>query len=75
LAPDSNRAKRRIAMIDRKPGQTPVFAKLTPEMTRNQKLGNLTAALKKSGFKVLPGRRSVDQQPAGSKPRTIIPAG
>jgi|SaaInlStandDraft_6_1057023.scaffolds.fasta_scaffold55399_2 hypothetical protein len=35
----------------------PVFTKLTASMTKDQKLRNLTAALEKSGFKVLPGRR------------------
>ena len=35
-------------------GQTPkpVFAKLTPEMSREQKFKNLKAALIKSGFKI-----------------------
>jgi hypothetical protein len=44
-------------MIDEKPVQKPVLAKLTASMTREQKLDSLTVALENSGFKVLPGRR------------------
>jgi hypothetical protein len=51
----------------------PVFTKLTASTTKDQKLRNLTAALEKSGFRVLPGRRP--RQIAGSKPTTIIPTG
>ena len=44
-------------MTDAKPVQIPVLTKLTASMTREQKLDSLTAALEKSGFKILPGHR------------------
>ncbi len=44
-------------MTDKKPTQKIALAKLTPDMSRDEKLRNLTTALEKSGAKVLPGRR------------------
>jgi hypothetical protein len=44
-------------MTEAKPTPKPVLTKLTASMTKDQKLRNLTAALEKSGFKVLPGKR------------------
>ena len=34
-----------------------VFTRLTPDMTREQKLRNLKAALEKSGFTILPDEK------------------
>ena len=38
-------------------GSKPVFAKLTPNMTREQIKRNLIAALEKSGFTIQPGTK------------------
>jgi hypothetical protein len=39
-----------------------VLTRLTTSMTRVEKVRNLTAALEKSGFRVLPGRRPSGHQ-------------
>ena len=39
------------------PNSKPELAKLTPNMTREQKVQNLLAALKKSGFTVHPSKK------------------
>ena len=39
----------------------PVFARLTPRMTREEIKRNLIAALKKSGFAVQPAEKQDDQ--------------
>ncbi len=40
-----------------KPNAKPVFTKLTPNMTREQKVKNLKLALERSGFTVHPSKK------------------
>jgi hypothetical protein len=40
----------------------PVFAKLTPDMTRKQIKKNLITALKKSGFRIHPAVKQEDKR-------------
>jgi len=43
------------------PTINPVFAKLTPDMTREQIKRNLIAALEKSGFTIHPAKKLVER--------------
>ena len=42
------------------PSTKPVFTRLTPDMTREQKRRNLIAALEKSGFTIRPDIKEED---------------
>ena len=42
-----------------KPNAKPVFTKLTPNMTREQKVKNLKLALERSGIKVEPDAKKL----------------
>ena len=46
----------------------PVFVKLTQEMSRAQKLRNLTQALERSGFTIRPGSRPTVTAPEATDP-------
>ena len=43
--------------IHGKPHPKPVFAKLTPQMSREEQVQNLIAVLKKSGFTIKPSAK------------------
>ncbi len=49
-----------------------VYAKLSPDMNRDDKIRNLIAAIEKSGFAIKPGRRPGNPQPDGLKPEAGI---
>lgn len=49
------------------PSKKPVFTVVTVSMTREQKIANLTDALKKSGFNVIDDRPKSSTQPEASE--------
>jgi len=55
--------KRRTTMTTKPDNQatTPVFARLTPAMTKEQIKRNLIDALKKSGFRIHPSPKQPDE--------------